>query len=207
MKKVAWLLGFSVMVGVLAFGPPAQSLKVRVAFAGAHCEACTSQLRATLGALKGVQFDPADVRPGQSPEFWSSRFEIALRDVAAMDIGAIAKAVAATETPHKAQVAPGLFLLLPWKATMLRADRQNLRPALADVAGVNAATAVQGDIYAWVPLDGSGRARLSEVHQTLAGAGIIDRPGAEDSSGWLISYDAARTLARQSGKPLLVVFR
>jgi hypothetical protein len=40
-------------------------------------------------------------------------------------------------------------------------------------------------------------------------SGAAQRPGRPDAArtGWLTSFEAGRTLARQTGKPLFVVFR
>jgi copper chaperone CopZ len=207
MKRTVPLRVLIVLLSLGAFVHAADSIKLRVALGGAHCEACTGKIRATLSEIKGVEFDPASVTSGSSPEYHSSRFQLSLREGSQTDIGDIARAVSRTETPHKSEAAPGLFLLLPWKVTLSRIEGSKLTSAVIEVPGVDAKNSFAGEIYAWVKLDDSGRARLAEIFTILSAAGIIDRPGSKESAGWLTDFEGARELARSSRKPLLIVFR
>ncbi len=181
---------------------------IKVVLSGAHCEECTRRLRAALKDLPGIKFNADDVQPGPWPEFWSSRFMIEIADIKKTGIGAIAKVVAEADTTHKSTAAPGLFLLLPWKVTLVEDDAEKLHPALANLPGVDRKASMDGDLYAWIKLDGSGTAKLSPIVKSLSDAGLIDPTrGATESDGWFTDYAAAKAKARESGKPILLVFR
>ncbi len=115
----------------------AKPTTIKVVLSGAHCEECARRLHAALRAEPGIRFDADDIQPGRRPEFWSSRFVMEIADISQIDVGAIAQSVAEAKTPHKSQFAPGLFLLLPWKVTLVEDDAEKLHPALANLPGVD----------------------------------------------------------------------
>lgn len=90
-------------------------------------------------------------------------------DVAKSDVGALGKAVAAAETPHKAEEAPAAYLVLAAPA-LTAANSKKLTPALKGVKGVNAALsssdAKKKEIT--VRLDSSGDAKLADIQKALA---------------------------------------
>jgi hypothetical protein len=188
----------------------AKPLRLMAALTGAHCGECVKALRDALGKGEDIRFEAGDVRVEGGSEHHSSRFAIEIADRQAIDIGAVARRVAEAATPHRAQAAPGLFLLFPWKATRNPAERsfEEGRSSLSSLAGVDGRASFPGDRYIWIKLDGTGKARLGEVTKSLADVNLIDDPlGPGDSSGWMLDYEAAKALALQLKKPILLVFR
>ncbi len=82
------------------------------------------------------------------------------------DVGDLAKAAAAAETPHRAKGAPEAALVLP--AQSLKAGA--VKKALQDVKGVDAkASTVKGG-NVQVKLSDKGGAKLADIKKALAGA-------------------------------------
>lgn len=200
----------SLLFGLLG-GLSVQSspVPVTLALGGAHCQECAGQLQKTLGAVKGVDLGEAQITPGRAPEHRSNRFQISL-DPAVTEIGGVAKAIAQSPTPHRAQAAPETFLLLPWTATLLRANAERFRPVAREIAGVDGAGSFAGGIYVWVKLQGSGEAKLEPIFARLSEARIIDHPSQKakgESGGWITDYELGVKMGRELDKPLFVVFR
>ncbi len=86
------------------------------------------------------------------------------------DVGEIAKAVAQTETPHKAQHPPSAALIVPEKG-LTKADTEKVRKALAGVKGVEAKEARAEEGQAIVPLSSAGGAHLAEIQKALSKLG------------------------------------
>ncbi len=87
-------------------------------------------------------------------------------DTTKSDVGDVAKAIAATTTPHKKLVEPAAALIVPRRG-ITKNDTDKVRKALADVKGVVAreASAGQGEVI--VTLDNQGGARLADITNAL----------------------------------------
>jgi hypothetical protein len=87
-------------------------------------------------------------------------------DTSKSDVGDVAKAVAASNTPHKGKVEPQAALVVPLKK-VTAGDSEKVRKALAGVKGVaaKAARAAEGEVI--VELDNQGGARLAEITKAL----------------------------------------
>ena len=203
---VALSVVFFIQRASCADGPA--PLTLTAALTGAHCEECTGALRTTLAGLPGVRCDGAEVKAGTAPEFYSSHFVLEILDPSKTEIGSVAKAVAGTETAHKATAAPRLFVLFPWKATLAAGDAKFQKGMLARLDGVSSNSSFAGDRFLWVRLTSAGNAKLREIVDRLVGAGLIDDPqGPKESGGWVTDYAAARERALKERKPILLVFR
>jgi hypothetical protein len=87
-------------------------------------------------------------------------------DTAKSDVGDVAKAVAASNTPHKGKVEPQAALVVPLKKVS-KDDTEKVRKALADVKGVAAKASSAGEGEVIVELDNQGGARLAEITKAL----------------------------------------
>lgn len=87
-------------------------------------------------------------------------------DTAKADVGDVAKAIAASKTPHEKKVAPAAALVVS-RTGVTKNDTQKVRKALAGVKGVvaNQSTAEDGQVI--VQLDNQGGARLAEITTAL----------------------------------------
>ena len=197
---------FAACGGFLAMGSP---MPVTLALGGAHCRECTDQMQKTLGEVKGVDLGEVQITPGRAPEHHSNRFQISL-DPEMTEIGGVAKAIAQSPTPHRAQAAPATFLLLPWTATLLRANAERFPAVAREMVGVDGAGSFAGGIYVWVKLQASGEAKLEPIFARLSEARIIDHPSQKakgESGGWITDCELGRKLGQELNKPLFVVFR
>lgn len=90
-------------------------------------------------------------------------------DTAKADVGDIAKAICACDTPHKAKVAPGVALIV--SAPALTADNKaKIKDALKNVKGVDGAETKcdvkKQEIY--VHLSAQGGAKVADINKALA---------------------------------------
>jgi hypothetical protein len=85
------------------------------------------------------------------------------------DLGDIAKAVSACETPHKAKVAPAAALIVS-APSLTDGNKSKIKDALKDVAGVDGAETKcdvkKKEIY--VHLGAKGGAKLADITKALA---------------------------------------
>lgn len=86
------------------------------------------------------------------------------------DVGDIAKAVGACDTPHKEKVPPVALLVLPAKDDLTKESAAKIKDALKDVKGVDAAgTRVHVKSKAIdVKLASDGGAKLADIKKALA---------------------------------------
>lgn len=156
---------FSICVALVAFTSvvfaQAKSVKVTVGFPKPHCNACEEKLRAELAKVPGAKFNR-----DEKETVWTW---LELTDFSKADLGAVAKAVAAIDIPHKSTQPPGLFLLLFKKH---ETNNDAIRLALGNAKGLDLKKTFNGDAAIWILLDDSGQAKLSEILKAFADAGI-----------------------------------
>jgi hypothetical protein len=87
-------------------------------------------------------------------------------DTTKSDVGDVAKAIAASDTPHKGKVEPQAALVLPLKKAT-KNDTDAVKQALADVKGVVPQVSSAGDGEVIVQLANEGGARLAEITKAL----------------------------------------
>ena len=87
-------------------------------------------------------------------------------DTTKSDVGEVAKAIAASKTPHSKLVEPAAALVVSAKG-INKGDTEKVRKALAGVKGVVAkeSSAEEGQVI--VSLDNQGGARLVEITKAL----------------------------------------
>jgi hypothetical protein len=87
-------------------------------------------------------------------------------DTTKSDVGEVAKAIAASKTPHAKLVEPAAALVVAAKG-IKKGDTEKVRKALADVKGVVAkeSSAEEGQVI--VSLNNQGGARLVEITKAL----------------------------------------
>jgi copper chaperone CopZ len=174
MKRASVLIGLTLMTLLLPLARAAQPAKMTVRVGGADCDGCVTAIRAALARVPGIKFNSADVRPGERPKFFSSPFLVELADPGKTDLGAVAKAAAEANTPHKGEIPPRLYLVLFGEVD--EATVVGLRQALADVPGVDTGVGGVGGFPQertfWVRLDPKGQASVSDIRKAIADAGI-----------------------------------
>lgn len=89
-------------------------------------------------------------------------------DPSKADVGDLAKAAAAAETPHRAKGAPSATLVLPARGVK-KTDQAKIRAALKRVKGVDAQASMVGNNQILVKLDDGGGAKLADIKKALAG--------------------------------------
>ena len=144
--------------------------KATVLVRGAHCEACVAAVRKGLTSVKGARVDPATIRVGEKPRYFSEPFVVEVGDTLDTGIGALAKAVAEARTPHRDDIPPRLNVVLFTERTIDEPSVMALRAALRDVNGVLVQESgglggfPQRGFY-WVRLEPAGGADLQQVFQ------------------------------------------
>ncbi|MBY0525442.1 MAG: hypothetical protein K2R98_18695 [Gemmataceae bacterium] len=128
---------------------------------GVKCDACASAISDAVGKVAGVKVktDPSKQTPVVTID----------ADLKKTDIGAIGKAVAGAETPHKEVEAPGAYLVVD-APKLTAANAKDLEKSLKGVKGVNA-TLSSADVKAkqlLIKINDSGEAKLAEVTKALA---------------------------------------
>jgi copper chaperone CopZ len=144
---------------VLTAGAAAETVKLRLN--GVLCDGCKGEIITAIESNKGarVKNEPTKANPNATVDI----------DFTKTDLGAIAKSVAAADTPHKGDQAPAAFLVLDAK-NLTEASAKKLPDALAKVKGVDAkmskAEVKSKEIV--IRLDDKGGAKLDEIKKALA---------------------------------------
>jgi hypothetical protein len=177
------LLSLCLLACAAAFAQAPQPAKVTVRLGGVGCDGCVPVLREALQKAPGIKFDPAGIRVGEKPKYFSDAIALEIADLGKTDLGALAKAVAETKTPCQKEAAPSLNLVL--FGIVDEPAVNALRAALVNVAGIdaNGAGTIGGllteDTF-WVRLNASGEARLADICDALKRAGprgvTLERP-------------------------------
>jgi len=118
-------------------------------------------LTKALGEVPGVKIE-SEIKPAKLE---AQQVTIDL-DTTKSDVGEVAKAIAAANTPHKDKVEPQAALVVPLKK-VTKDDTNTVKKSLADVKGVvaKASSAGRGEVI--VQLDNQGGARLAEITKAL----------------------------------------
>jgi hypothetical protein len=130
-------------------------------------------LRETLGKIPGLTFKADDLKFadfGRDGGLFTGFLPVEIADLGKVDVGAIAKAVAAADTSKKDRCPPALFVVFRYRPDSVKTDE--LRAVLARVPGVRAEKSWAGDVNLWVGVEDSGKSRLAEITRALHGAGI-----------------------------------
>jgi hypothetical protein len=125
----------------------AKPAKAKVSLVGGGGEGDLKAFRAALGKIPGVTLKADDIQASdirRDDMLFTKPFAIALADAAKTDIGAVAKAVAAADTPSKDRVPPALYLVIGYQAG--GANNEQLRSTLDNVKGVEARNSFVGDV-------------------------------------------------------------
>ena len=144
---------------VLTAGAAAETVKLRLN--GVLCDGCKGEIITAIVKVKGadVKTEPTKANP----------VAVVVYDEKKTDLGAIAKAIAEADTPHKSDQAPAAFLVLEAKG-LTEAAAKKLPDALAKVKGVDAKMSkaeVKGkEIH--IRLDDKGGAKLDDIKKALA---------------------------------------
>ncbi len=152
---------FLLSAAIVLFGTAtsqAETLKFKLD--GIKCDQCAGDI---LNSLKGVTAATVKTEPTKAAPMATIDL-----DLAKTDVGAIGKAVAITETPHRSEEAPGAYLLIDAPA-LTKANAKKLEAALKKVKGVNAdlSSADVKKMQIAVLLDGSGAGKLAEIQKAL----------------------------------------
>jgi len=170
---------------------PAKATKVTIQLRGAINDKSVEALRAALKKVTGIKFNPDAIQKGEEPAFFTNAFTIEITDHDKTDLGAVAKVAAEAETPLKAELKPGLHL---WLYPTDQVDERlivKVRDALARTEGVVQERGIGGsppDQAIWIRLDGSGKAKLKTILETLSDAGVHVRLGSASD------HQAGRTI-------------
>jgi hypothetical protein len=160
----------------------AKPVRLTVAMLTGGTDGDLKVLRETLAKIPDVKFKADDLKYadfGRDGGLFTGFLVIELADLAKTDVGAVAKAVAAADTPKKEKVPSGLFAILRYKPDSVKTD--DLRKTLARVKGVRADKSWAGDSNLWVAVDGSGQAKLAEITAALHAAGVKFRDPVTDA--------------------------
>ncbi len=157
MKKVV----LCAAVFALAGAAPARAESVTLKLDGVKCGQCADEIISALEKVPTVKLKdkPSEKKPVAVLDV----------DVAKSDVGALGKAVAAAETPHKSEEAPAAYLVVPAPG-LTAANAKKLGDALKGIKGVNAllsSSDVKKKEIA-VRLDESGAAKLADIKKALA---------------------------------------
>ena len=108
------ILASTVVIGAAgrAEADDKKPITVTVLVRGAHCDACTKAVSKELSKVKGIRFDEATVFSGTKPRYFSDPLELQIGHTLDTGIGAAAKAVSKSETPHRDDIPPRLHLVL-----------------------------------------------------------------------------------------------
>jgi copper chaperone CopZ len=157
MKKLA----VSAIVALVAVAANVRAESVTLKLDGVKCDQCAEEI---IGAIEKVPSAKLKEKPSQKKPL--AVLEI---DLAKADVGAVAKAVAAAETPHKSEEAPGAYLVLSAPG-LTAANAKKVGDALKGVKGVTPALtladAKKKEIT--VRLKDDGDAKLADITKALA---------------------------------------
>jgi copper chaperone CopZ len=137
----------------------AESITLRLE--GVKCGQCADEI---ISALEKVPTVKLKDKPSEK-----SPTAVLDVDLAKSDVGAIGKAVAAAETPHKAEEAPAAYLVVAAPG-LTAANAKKLSDALKGVKGVKGALS-GSDLKKkeiTVRLDESGAAKIADIKKALA---------------------------------------
>jgi copper chaperone CopZ len=156
MKKIAMFAVFGLLLG--ASTALAEPVKFKVS--GVLCPGCAGAVTnavVTLPAVK-IKEDPSKAKPILVLDI----------DTKKSDVGDVAKAIAAAETPHKDTEAPGATLIIEVKA-LTDANAKKVGDALSKVKGVDAKASkgVVAEKAIYVKLSDEGGAKLAEIKKAL----------------------------------------
>jgi copper chaperone CopZ len=137
----------------------AESIKLRLD--GVKCDQCADEIIAVIEKVP-----TAKLKDKPSKDKPAAVLDI---DLTKSDVGAVGKAVAGAETPHKADEAPAAYLIIDAPG-ITDANSKTLSKALKGVKGVNAdlsSGSVKKKVIE-VALDKSGDAKLADIKKALA---------------------------------------
>lgn len=154
MKRV--ICAVAVVFALAAF---AQAETIKLKLDGVKCEQCASEIITAIEKVPGakVKGEPTKANPMSTVDL----------DTKKSDVGAVGKAVAAAETPHKEVEKPFAYLVLDAPG-LTNANAKGLGTALEKVKGVDAKTSKVEGKTIQVALKGSGEAKLAEIQKALA---------------------------------------
>ena len=175
MKTTRSCLMFVLVTSLFGFAQVQQPAKVKpakvtVMLRGVVTDRCEVVLREALSKVKGIKFDINNIGRGKKPHFYTDPpFPIEITDKTKTDIGAVAKAVADAETPHKPALPPSLNLILYLSDPITERSLGRFLKQLDEVEGVAARERPGGfgvrvgEGYLWIRLDDTGAAKLEEI--------------------------------------------
>jgi copper chaperone CopZ len=154
-------LVLSAIVALVAVAAQVRAESVTLKLEGIKCDQCCEEI---IGAIEKVPTAKLKEKPSQKKPI--AVLEI---DLAKSDVGAVAKAVAAADTPHKGEEAPAAYLVVSAPG-LTAANAKKLGDALKPVKGVNAALSLadakKKEIT--VRLRDEGEAKLADITKALA---------------------------------------
>jgi copper chaperone CopZ len=138
----------------------AQAETIKLSLKGVKCEQCASDIITAIEKTGAkVKGEPTKLNPVATVDL----------DTKKTDVGAIAKSVAAAETPHKEMEAPAASVVLSAPG-LTAANAKELAKALDSVKGVDAKKS-DSDVKKkeiTVALKDSGEAKLADIQKALA---------------------------------------
>jgi len=152
---------FCAVALVFALAAVARAENIKLSLKGVKCEQCASEIITAIEKVKGakVKDEPTKFKPTATVTL----------DTKQSDVGAIAKSVAAAETPHKEVEAPATALIVDAPG-LTAANAKDVAKALGSVKGVDAKKSEtdpkKKEIT--VALTDSGEAKLAEIQKALA---------------------------------------
>ncbi len=177
LRRSALLIVVLVPLGTAAVADAAEPQKLTVQVRGIVTEDDAAAVQVVLKGLAGIKVNPADVQRSEKPNprhHFSAPFALELLDADQMDLGAIARAVAETKTPSRAEFPPSLNLVIfDRRAFVEEADVMMLREALGGVANAPGTIGgVPAEGRYWVRLAPTGEARLNDLRTALTRASL-----------------------------------
>lgn len=142
-------------------GAFAQAEVVKLRCDGVKCDSCADAISDELAKVPG-----AKVTKKATKDEPNTTVDV---DLKKSDIGALGKAVAAADTPHRDIEAPGAYLILEAPG-LTKANAKGLEKALKSVKGVNAALSIADPTKKQlvIKIDNSGSAKLADLKKALA---------------------------------------
>jgi copper chaperone CopZ len=151
---------FCAVATVFALAAFARAETIKLSLKGVKCEQCASEIITAIEKTGAkVKDEPSKTKPTATVDL----------DTKKTDVGAIAKSVAAAETPHKEVEAPATAVILTAPG-LTAANAKDVAKALGSVKGVDA---TKSEIDAkkkeiTVALTDSGDAKLADIQKALA---------------------------------------
>jgi len=138
-----------------------QAETIKIQCDGVKCDGCATAISAAVSKVAGVKLK----------DELSKKTPVVTMDVdlKKTDLGAIGKAVAGADTPHKEVEAPAAYLIIDAPG-VTAANAKTLDKALKDVKGVNALLS-SADVkkkQLLIKIDDSGSAKMADLQKALA---------------------------------------